>query len=61
MFREDILRQFPELFGTNRVNGWEINVEDTIATLTRELNPEIAAALTSRSQLLSYTGAHRKN
>jgi malate synthase len=53
MIREDILRQFPELFGTRRVNGREVNVEQTIATLTRELNPEIAAALTARRTLLS--------
>jgi len=53
MIREDILRQFPELFGTRRVNGREVNVEDTIAVLTRELNPEIAAALTRRRELLS--------
>ena len=27
MIREDILQQFPELFGTKKVNGREINVE----------------------------------
>jgi hypothetical protein len=27
MIREDILRKFPELFGTKRVNGREVNVE----------------------------------
>jgi malate synthase len=53
MIREDILRKFPELFGTRRVNGREVNVEHTIATLTRELNPEIAAALTARRALLN--------
>ncbi|MHC1726862.1 MAG: hypothetical protein AB9866_12795 [Syntrophobacteraceae bacterium] len=53
MIREDILRQFPELFGTKRVNGRELNVEQTIASLTRELNPEIAAALTVRRTLLN--------
>ncbi|HIJ69272.1 MAG TPA: malate synthase, partial [Deltaproteobacteria bacterium] len=53
MIREDILRKFPELFGTKRVNGREVNVENTIATLTRELNPEIAAALTARRALLN--------
>ena len=52
MIREDILQKFPDLFGTKKVNGREINVEQTIATLTRELGPEIAAALTARRVLL---------
>ena len=45
MIREDILQQFPELFGTKKVNGREVNVEETLATLTRELRPAIAEAL----------------
>ncbi len=60
MIREDILRQFPELFGTRKVNGREVNVEDMIATLTRELNPEIAAALTARRALLNSPEPVRK-
>ena len=52
MIREDILQKFPDLFGTKKVNGREVNVEQTIATLTRELSPEIAAALTARRALL---------
>ncbi len=52
MIRPDILQQFPQLFGTQRVNGREIDVEQTIATLTRELRPAIAAALTARRTLL---------
>lgn len=60
MIREDILRQFPELFGTKKVNGREVNVESTIAALTRELNPEIAAALTVRRTLLSATESVRE-
>ena len=52
MIREDILQKFPDLFGTKKVNGREVNIEQTIATLTRELDPEIAAALTSRRALL---------
>src|SRR6266568_5806582 len=52
MIREDILQKFPDLFGTKKVNGREVNVEQTIATLTRELGPEIAAALTARRVLL---------
>jgi malate synthase len=53
MIREDILRKFPELFGTKRVNGREVNVENIIATLTRELNSEIAAVLNARRALLN--------
>jgi malate synthase len=52
MIRQDVLEQFPGLFGTKRVNGREVNVEETIATLTRELRPELAAALNARRALL---------
>ncbi len=52
MIRQDILQKFPGLFGTKQVNGREVNVEQTIATLTRELGPEIAAALAARRALL---------
>src|SRR2546422_417085 len=52
MIREDILQKFPDLFGTKKVNGREVNIEQTIAALTRELDPEIAAALTARRALL---------
>src|SRR6202158_681038 len=52
MIREDILQKFPGLFGAKQVNGREVDVELTIATLTRELRPEIAAALTARRVLL---------
>jgi malate synthase len=52
MIREDILKRFPDLFGKKQVNGRELSVEDTIATLTRELRPAIAAALTARRALL---------
>lgn len=52
IIREEILQKFPDLFGTKTVNGREINIEQTIATLTRELRPEIAAALTARRMLL---------
>jgi malate synthase len=55
--RKDILQRFPDLFGTKKVNGREVNVEQTIAELTRELNPEIAAALTARRQLMQDSGA----
>jgi len=52
MIREDTLRAYPELFGTKSVNGRQVDVEQTIATLTRELRPEIAAALAARRALL---------
>ena len=52
MIREDVLQQFPRLFGTKKVNGRDVNVEDTIATLTRELRPAIAKALSARRALL---------
>jgi malate synthase len=52
MIQEDILQKFPDLFGTKKVNGREVHIEQTIATLTRELSPEIAAALTARRALL---------
>jgi len=52
IIREDILQEFSDLFGTKIVNGREVNIEQTIATLTEELRPEIAAALTARRVLL---------
>ncbi|MBI2149729.1 MAG: malate synthase [Acidobacteria bacterium] len=60
MIREDILRKFPELFGTKTINGREISVEETISTLTRELRPDIAAALNARRTLLQSTAAVRE-
>jgi len=53
MIREDILQKFPDLFRTKQVNGREVNVEQTITTLTRELGPEIATALNARRELLA--------
>ncbi len=53
MIREDILEDFPNLFGTKRVNGIEVDVDQTITVLTRELGPDIAAALTERRELLA--------
>jgi len=52
MVREDILQNFPNLFGTKTVNGRQVNVEEAIAALTRELRPDFAAALTARRELL---------
>jgi malate synthase len=52
MIREDIRQKFPELFGKKTVNGREVDVEETIAALTREIRPEIARALATRRALL---------
>jgi malate synthase len=52
MIRADILQQFPDLFGKQRVNGRELDVQETIASLTRELRPEIGRALAARRELL---------
>jgi malate synthase len=52
MIRQDILHKFPDLFGAKKVNGRDVNVEQAIDALTRELRPELAAALTARSKLL---------
>src|SRR3989475_68823 len=60
MIREDILQKFPDLFGTKKINGREVNVEQTIAALTRELGPEIGAALTARRVLLQSPAPVRK-
>ena len=48
MVRNDILQRFPELFGNKTVNGQKVNVEEAITTLTRELRPDIAVALSAR-------------
>src|ERR1700733_11413013 len=52
MIREEILQPFPEVFGTKQVNGRSLNVEETIATLTRELRPAFAKVLNARRSLL---------
>jgi malate synthase len=53
MVRSDILQRFPDLFGAKKVNGHDVNVEEAITTLTRELRPAIAAALSARRELLA--------
>ena len=53
MVRSDVLQLFPELFGKKMVNGRDVDVGETIATLTRELRPPIAAALNARRELLA--------
>jgi malate synthase len=48
------------LFGTKMVKGREINIQETIATLTREPGPDIAAALTARRALLQSAAPVRE-
>src|SRR4029077_676979 len=52
MIREELLQTFPELFGSHKVNGRLIDVEQTIAPLTRKLRPRIHEALAKRRALL---------
>ena len=52
IFRNDILQKFPDLFGAKKVNGRDVNVEETIIALTRELRPSITAALSARREML---------
>ncbi len=52
MVRKDILQKFADLFGVKKVNDRELSVEETITSLTRELRPSIAEALTARRKLL---------
>jgi malate synthase len=60
MIRNDVLQSFPDLFASKKVNGRDINIEQTIATLTRELRPEIDAALNARRERLEAPGAVEK-
>ncbi len=52
MVRDDILQNFPDLFGMKKVNGRQLDVEELIVRLTHDLRPAIAAALTARRKLL---------
>jgi malate synthase len=60
MVRKDILEKFPDLFGTKKVNGRDVNVEEAVAALTRELRPSIAAALSARRELLEFPAPVRE-
>lgn len=60
MILESILQSFPELFGTKKVGGHEVDVEQTIAVLTRELNPGIARALSARRAILQSSAPVRE-
>ena len=56
----EILQKFPDLFGTKKVNGHEVNVEQTIAAITRDLGPEIESALSARRELLQSAAPVRE-
>jgi malate synthase len=60
MIDEQVLRTFPELFGVRTINGRSIGVEETIAALTRELRPGIAAALAARRTILESPAPARQ-
>jgi len=60
VIREDVLQNFPELFGSKTVNGRNVGVEQTITALTRELRPDIATALSARRALLQSPEPVRK-
>ena len=60
MIRNDILQSFPDLFGSKKVNGRDVNIEQTIASLTRELRPRIDTALNARRERLAAPGAVQK-
>ncbi len=60
MGRDAMVEGFPDLFGTKKVNGRDVNVEETIAALTRELEPEIAAVLNARRRLLESSAPVRE-
>ncbi len=60
IIREDIAQTFPALFGTKKVKGREVDVEQLIVALTRELAPEIAKVLTARRELLASSAPVRE-
>ena len=57
MIRQDILQKFPDLFGKKRVNGRELDVDETITTLSREIDPAISRALSARRVILHSPAA----
>lgn len=59
IIRDDIAQTFPELFGTKKINGREVDVEQLIVALTRELAPEIEKTLTARRELLASSAPAR--
>jgi malate synthase len=57
--RDDIARDFPDLFGEKRANGRTVRVEDLIASLTREFETEFAKVLAARREFLGQVAAGR--
>ena len=60
IIRDEIAQTFPQLFGTKKVNGREVDVKQLIGALTRELAPEIAKVLTARRELLASSAPPRE-
>jgi malate synthase len=58
--RSDVLGQFPDLFSTKVVNGRRIEVDEVIGTLTADLRPAIAAALSARRARLESAAPVRE-
>jgi malate synthase len=52
MIRADLKQRFPELFGPQRVNGRQLDPDEVIQAITRELEPELEAVLAARAALL---------
>ncbi|MBV9623106.1 MAG: malate synthase [Acidobacteria bacterium] len=52
MIGGNVFHLFPELFRTKTINGRQVNVEETLESLTREIEPEIIQALRARKALL---------
>lgn len=52
VIREDVFTKFADLFGSRLVNSCSVNVQETIGTLSNELNSNIAFALAERRKLL---------
>jgi malate synthase len=49
--RADLLQNYPELFGTQTIDGRKVNVEDLVARLTRDTRDEFADLMTARHEL----------
>lgn len=60
MLRADIREKYSAIFGVQPVNGRVIDVEETIATLTRELGPSIAQAMNARREVLQSSAPVRE-
>lgn len=60
MIHENLLQSFPDLFGPKKVAGRELDVEQTIEQLTRELRPAIARVLSARRAILNSAAPVRE-